>query len=382
MPSDEVILEVKDLVKYFPITQGIVFKKKIGDVRAVDGVNFDLHRARRSGWSASPAAASPRSPSCSWCSSARRPASALYKGEDIYKLSGKKLRRLRRQIQIVLQDPYTSLNPRMTVGDIVGEPFEIHPDVAPEGRPAQAGAGAARGRRPQPRVHQPLPAPVLRRSAPAHRHRPRPRAATRDHHLRRAGVGARRVGAGAGDEPARGPAERVRPVLPLHRARPVGGPAHLRPRRRHVPRQDRGDRHRGRDLRAPDAPVHAGAALGRAGAGPDAARSARPDHPGGRRAEPGEPAVGLPVPHPLLEGAGHLRARRSRRWSCARPAPTTRAPATSPRSATSSTPTGTRRSSRSRAPARRTCTGRRACAPTATPGPRAVVGVGTGARRA
>src|SRR5256885_16872348 len=58
---------------------------------------------------------------------------ALYKGQDIYKLRGRALRAMRRNIQIVLQDPYTSLNPRMTVGDIVGEPFEIHPEVAPKG---------------------------------------------------------------------------------------------------------------------------------------------------------------------------------------------------------------------------------------------------------
>ena len=149
-----------------------------------------------------------------------------YNGQDIFALNGQTLRRLRRQIQIVLQDPYTSLNPRMTVGDIVGEPFEIHPDVAPKGD---------RKRRVQellevvglnPELHQPVPAPVLRRAAPAHRHRPRARAPARDHHLRRAGVRAGRVGAGAGDEPARGPAERVRPLLHLHRARPVGRPPH------------------------------------------------------------------------------------------------------------------------------------------------------------
>ena len=56
-----------------------------------------------------------------------------YKGQDISKLSGGALRRLRRQIQLVMQDPYTSLNPRMTVGDLIGEPFEIHPEVAPKG---------------------------------------------------------------------------------------------------------------------------------------------------------------------------------------------------------------------------------------------------------
>jgi oligopeptide transport system ATP-binding protein len=59
--------------------------------------------------------------------------SVRFKGEDIFKLRGKALKAMRRNIQIVFQDPYSSLNPRMTVGDIIGEPFEIHPEVAPKG---------------------------------------------------------------------------------------------------------------------------------------------------------------------------------------------------------------------------------------------------------
>jgi oligopeptide transport system ATP-binding protein len=58
---------------------------------------------------------------------------ARYKGEDIFSMSPKRLRKLRREIQIILQDPYSSLNPRMTVGDIVGEPFDIHRDAVPKG---------------------------------------------------------------------------------------------------------------------------------------------------------------------------------------------------------------------------------------------------------
>ena len=165
--------------------------------------------------------------------------SILYKGQDVAKMAGRALKQYRREVQIIFQDPYASLNPRMTVGDIVAEGWSVHADIAPRKGPAQAHPGAAGPRRPQPRLRQPLPAPVLRRAAAAHRHRPGAGPAAGGHRLRRAGVGARRVGPGAGGQPARGPAGRLRPVLPLHRPRPVGGPAHLRPRRGDVPRQHR-----------------------------------------------------------------------------------------------------------------------------------------------
>ena len=96
--------------------------------------------------------------------------------------------------------------------------------------------------RPEPRARQPLPARVLGRPAPAHRHRPRARARARADRARRAGVRARRVDPGRRRQPARGPAGRARACVPLHRARPVGRAAHLRPRRGDVPRQDRRDR--------------------------------------------------------------------------------------------------------------------------------------------
>ncbi|MFG1654100.1 ABC transporter ATP-binding protein [Micromonospora sp. NPDC049275] len=129
----ENILEVTDLVKHYPVTQGVVFKKTVGQVKAVDGVSFGL----RSGETLGVVGES----GCGKSTLARvlmnleKPTAGrvVYKGQDISKLSGGALRRLRRQIQLVMQDPYTSLNPRMTVGDLIGEPFEIHPEVAPRG---------------------------------------------------------------------------------------------------------------------------------------------------------------------------------------------------------------------------------------------------------
>jgi oligopeptide/dipeptide ABC transporter ATP-binding protein len=127
----EKILEVDNLVKYYPVTQGIVFKKTIGHVQAVDGVSLDLHRGETLGVVGESGCG--KSTLARVLMNLERPTSGTvrHRGKDIYQMGRHELRRLRRQIQLVMQDPYTSLNPRMTVGDLIGEPFDIHTDVAP-----------------------------------------------------------------------------------------------------------------------------------------------------------------------------------------------------------------------------------------------------------
>ncbi|MFG1842117.1 ABC transporter ATP-binding protein [Micromonospora sp. NPDC049175] len=129
----ENILEVRDLVKHYPVTQGVVFKKTVGQVKAVDGVSFGLRAGETLGVVGESGCG--KSTLARVLMNLEKPTagSVIYKGQDTSKLSGGALRRLRRQIQLVMQDPYTSLNPRMTVGDLLGEPFEIHPEVAPKG---------------------------------------------------------------------------------------------------------------------------------------------------------------------------------------------------------------------------------------------------------
>jgi oligopeptide/dipeptide ABC transporter ATP-binding protein len=129
--SAEPLLRVENLVKWFPITRGIVFQRHIGDVKAVDDVSFELHAGETVGLVGESG--------CGKTTVARtllrleEPTSgaAYYKGKNIFDLDARELRRLRRNIQTIFQDPYASLNPRMTVGDIVMEPWDIHTDVVP-----------------------------------------------------------------------------------------------------------------------------------------------------------------------------------------------------------------------------------------------------------
>ncbi|WP_031511581.1 ABC transporter ATP-binding protein, partial [Streptomyces megasporus] len=111
----------------------VVFKRQIGAVRAVDDVSFTLHQGETLGIVGESGCG--KSTVAKLLMNLERPTAGqiLYKGEDITRLSGRALKAVRRNIQMVFQDPYTSLNPRMTVGDIIGETFEIHPEVAPKG---------------------------------------------------------------------------------------------------------------------------------------------------------------------------------------------------------------------------------------------------------
>ncbi|MFZ4151338.1 ABC transporter ATP-binding protein [Streptomyces pseudogriseolus] len=129
----EPILEVSGLVKHYPLTRGIVFRKHVGAVKAVDGVDFRLDRGETLGIVGESGCG--KSTVAKMLVNLERPTagSIRWKGEDITRLSGRALKAVRRNIQMVFQDPYTSLNPRMTVGDIIGEPYDIHPEVAPKG---------------------------------------------------------------------------------------------------------------------------------------------------------------------------------------------------------------------------------------------------------
>ncbi|WP_433529847.1 ABC transporter ATP-binding protein [Micromonospora sp. CA-263727] len=129
----ETILSVNHLVKHFPIMQGVLFQKQVGAVKAVDGVSFELRRGETLGIVGESGCG--KSTLARLLMRLEKPTAgrATLGAQDLFAASGAQLRRIRRNMQMVMQDPYTSLNPRMTVGDIIGEPFEIHPEVAPKG---------------------------------------------------------------------------------------------------------------------------------------------------------------------------------------------------------------------------------------------------------
>jgi len=125
-PSGDILVQARDLKQYFPVTSGILFQRKVADVKAVDGVSFDIYRGETLGLVGE-----------SGCGKTTlgRMVLLLYKptggtitinNQDLTKLKSGELRKMRRHMQMIFQDPFASLNPRMTVGSIIAEPILIH----------------------------------------------------------------------------------------------------------------------------------------------------------------------------------------------------------------------------------------------------------------
>ena len=125
------LVRVEHLVKHFPMTQGVLFKKRVGAVKAVDDVSLELNTGETLGVVGESGCG--KSTLARLVMQLEKPTAGRIEihGRDVSTLSKADVRQLRRHVQLVMQDPYTSLNPRMTVGEIIGEPFAIHPEVAP-----------------------------------------------------------------------------------------------------------------------------------------------------------------------------------------------------------------------------------------------------------
>jgi oligopeptide transport system ATP-binding protein len=123
--SGETLLEVTDLVKHFPIKSGLVFDREVDQVRAVDGVSFSVERGSTLGLVGE--SGSGKSTVCRAALQLLRPTSGSVRFEDreIVGLSRREMRPLRRDLQMIFQDPYASLNPRKRVGQIVGDPLKL-----------------------------------------------------------------------------------------------------------------------------------------------------------------------------------------------------------------------------------------------------------------
>jgi oligopeptide/dipeptide ABC transporter ATP-binding protein len=120
------LVKLVGVKKYFPITRGIIFQKKVGNVHAVDGIDLEVYPGETLGVVGETG--------CGKSTAARlilklldsTEGQILFDGQDITKLSPRKMRPLRREMQMIFQDPYASLNPRKPISSIIGEPFIVH----------------------------------------------------------------------------------------------------------------------------------------------------------------------------------------------------------------------------------------------------------------
>lgn len=124
--TENVILHVDKLVKHFPIMRGIIFQKQIGAVHAVDGVSFDIHKGETLGLVGESGCGKTTTGRAILQLQKPTSGSVIFEGVDLVQLDKKALRSMRARMQMIFQDPYASLNPRMTIGEIIGEPLRLH----------------------------------------------------------------------------------------------------------------------------------------------------------------------------------------------------------------------------------------------------------------
>src|SRR5713101_3411421 len=124
-PGGEVLIEVKQLKMYFPVTSGVLVKRAVGYIKEVDDVSSAVRRGETVGLEGE--SGSGKTPTGRCILQLYRPTAGtvLFDGKDLCSMEGRELRGMRRHMQVIFQDPYSSLNPRMTAGNIVGEPLRV-----------------------------------------------------------------------------------------------------------------------------------------------------------------------------------------------------------------------------------------------------------------
>ena len=255
--SDEILVDVKGVKVHFPIRKGVIFDKTVGHVYAVDGVDLQIRKGETYGLVGESGCGKSTLGRAILNLEPPTAGSVEFDGVDIASLKGEELRHKRQDIQMVFQDPMGSLDPRQTVESLLLEGMKAH------GLAKDAKQAASRLRDLLKAVGLPVAAlkkyphefsgGQRQRIGIARALSVEPQADRR----RRAGLRPRRVGPGAGHQPARGAAGRVRPDLPRGRPRPRRRAPHQRPDRRHVPRRPRRGVGRRGPLRQAAAPLHA-----------------------------------------------------------------------------------------------------------------------------
>jgi len=125
MATNEALVEVKDLRMYFPVLAGLL-RSKVADVKAVDGISFFIKKGETLGLVGESGCGKTTTGRCVLRLYDITSGKVYFEGQDITNWKGERLRRMRRNMQLIYQDPYSSLDPRMTAGNIIGEPLRVH----------------------------------------------------------------------------------------------------------------------------------------------------------------------------------------------------------------------------------------------------------------
>ncbi len=133
----EVLLEVRGLVKYFPVTAGIVIQKTVAEVKAVDGISFDIRKGETLGLVGESGCGKTTTGRCILQLDRPTEGAIIFDGVNLVELDQRELSPYRQKIQVIFQDPYSSLNPRLKIGTIIGEPMKVH-NIEPDANKRRA----------------------------------------------------------------------------------------------------------------------------------------------------------------------------------------------------------------------------------------------------
>ncbi len=125
-PDGDILLEVKNLKMYFPVSSGMLFQRTVAHIKAVDDVSFFVKRGETLGLVGESGCGKTTTGRCILQLYKPTEGQVIFEGQDLTQLSTRQMRTMRREMQVIFQDPYSSLNPRMTAGNIIGEPLVVH----------------------------------------------------------------------------------------------------------------------------------------------------------------------------------------------------------------------------------------------------------------